>query len=85
MLGTPAGGAAASASVARSGGYYADGADGEGGGGGGDGDGDETEPLPGDEHYPWLERCLQRGYQRLVRLWCARARVCVCVFRGGGC
>jgi len=27
---------------------------------------DETEPLPGDEHYPWLERQMQRGYERLV-------------------
>jgi hypothetical protein len=33
---------------------------------------DETEPLPGDEHYPWLERKMQTAYEKLVsstRLW----------------
>ena len=38
-----------------------------GGGGGSDGgDGDDTEPLPGDLHYPWLERHLQDIYRRHV-------------------
>lgn len=27
---------------------------------------DETEPLPGDVHYPWLERKMQHAYTRLV-------------------
>lgn len=27
---------------------------------------DETEPLPGDEHYPWLERKMQTAYEKLV-------------------
>jgi hypothetical protein len=34
--------------------------------GGGDGDGDDTEPLPGDMHYPWLERHLQHIYRQHV-------------------
>ena len=38
-----------------------------GAGGGAAADGDETEPLPGDEHYPWLERRMQTAYERLVR------------------
>jgi hypothetical protein len=29
---------------------------------------DETEPLPGDAHYPWLERHMQDAYTRLVRI-----------------
>jgi hypothetical protein len=33
-----------------------------------DADGDETEPLPGDEHYPLLERKMQLAYERLVSL-----------------
>ncbi|KAF8057679.1 NPC1 [Scenedesmus sp. PABB004] len=38
-----------------------------GDGGGSDDPADETEPLPGDLHYPWLERHMQRAYTRLVR------------------
>jgi hypothetical protein len=36
------------------------------GGTDGDGEGDETEPLPGDVHYPWLERKMQTAYTQLV-------------------
>jgi hypothetical protein len=34
--------------------------------GDGDEEGDETEPLPGDVHYPWLERKMQTAYTLLV-------------------
>eukprot|EP00883_Tetradesmus_obliquus_P007421 jgi/Sobl393_1/18043/SZX70998.1 len=40
-------------------------------GGSGDEEGDETEPLPGDVHYPWLERKMQTAYTALGEL-CAR-------------
>jgi hypothetical protein len=36
------------------------------GGAVGDDGGDETEPLPGDVHYPWLERKMQTAYTQLV-------------------
>jgi len=50
---------------------------GNGNGGGGDDD-DDTEPLPGDIHYPWLERKLQNAYRQHVSGFeGAAASVCV--------
>ena len=47
------------------------GAGGAGGGanGGAEGDDDDTEPLPGDRRYPWLERRLQLLYRAHVSGW----------------
>lgn len=45
-----------------------------------EGEGDETEPLPGDEHYPLLERKMQMAYERLVS--CLSPTFAVNVFAG---
>ncbi|KAF6262418.1 multidrug efflux transporter AcrB transmembrane domain-containing protein [Scenedesmus sp. NREL 46B-D3] len=38
----------------------------------GEHEGDETEPLPGDVHYPWLERKMQTAYTQLGQLCASR-------------